>query len=162
MCRFHVRRTLTRRQGQDSDWRYDDEEYLEENHRPEWRTVGYQHIPGLDPEIQAYNILADSVRVYCSRHIGAYKNGLRKILEPQRLPGPLCRCNVLDRFVGRWLCVGCFEEENNGRAMIRMKTRCCERECFRPADLTWKQCVLCSMLKEPYQAKGFNVVYRRD
>lgn len=163
VCRFHIYRSLERLWGNDPDWRFDDEVFLEENPRPEWRQVGYQYTPlAEDPETTTQNVLADSLRVYCLKHFNAYKNGLRQLLHPVKVrDAPLCTCNPLDGFVGRWLCIPCHETERR-LTCNRTRTQCCEDRCKRPADVAWKQCCLCKRLKEPYVGKGFNAMYRHD
>ena len=155
VCRFHLYRTLERLWGNDPDWPFDDEVHLQENPRPEWRSVGYQYAPRAnDAETNAETILADSVRCYCQKHLPAHKNDLRRILGPVKFrDASLCTCNPLDRFGGIWLCSPCFEKERSD-AFNRSKTRCCELDCNRPADLTWKQCCLCKRLKMPFCREG--------
>lgn len=173
VCRFHLDRKLDLLWGDDPDWHFDDEERLRENPRSEWRNAGYKRIhpsrasylawpPSADRKRKSEHVLADSWRIYCPKHVKTHKQDLLRLLSPGKLPGPLCTCNPLDRFVGRWLCKEYFDDEVRNVPRHRSRTTCCEPRCGRPADRTWKQCCLCKRSKEPYAAKGHNALHRRD
>lgn len=164
VCRFHVDRGTARMNLPGLTSPFDDEVELKDQERIPWKDIGYKwQYRNRDPKEDATNMLADTWRVYCHQHMTAKKAELARMLAPGRLPGPLCTCNIYDRFVGRWLCIPCFEREKSSQVSygIRRDKRWCSLDgCYDRAVRGWRQCGWCNHLIDPYVPKGHNAMHR--
>ncbi|KAK4543730.1 hypothetical protein LTR36_005375 [Oleoguttula mirabilis] len=166
ICRFHVDRSNNYLWGWQQEAPFDDESENRRIYRPAWRDADYKYrraAAQTDTE-KAETILAAQWRVYCQKHMDIKKVELRKMLRPGYLPGPLCRCNPIDRFVIKsWLCMECFEKQFSDLSIWpRSELSCAVSGCYGRAVPGWKQCGWCKLLIEPCAVTGFNAVYRTE